>query len=55
MECAEGKIMIIQDGRLSRYDNREQALLAGVDSHEVENTSVRGNREYVELLNYKVH
>ena len=55
MECAEGKIMIIQDGRLSRYDNREQALLAGVDSHEVENTSVRGNREYVELLNYKVN
>ena len=55
MECVEGKIMILQNGRLSRYDNREQVLLPGVDSHEVEYASVQGNCECVELLNYKVN
>ena len=55
MECVDGNVMILQDGKITRYDNGEQALLSVIDRHEIRSVSVRDNCIFVELLSYKVN
>lgn len=55
MECVEGQVIILQDSKVTRYDNGEQALLTIIDRHEVKSVSVRENCVFVELLSYKVN
>ena len=55
MECTEGPITILQDGKVSHFDNGEQALMTIVDRHDVKSVSVRENGLFVELISYKVN
>lgn len=55
MECVDGNVMILQNGKITRYDNGEQALLSVIDRHEIRSISVRDNCIFVELLSYKVN
>ena len=55
MECVDGKVAVWQEGKISRFDNGEQALMSIVDRHEVKSVSVRDNQIFVELITHKVN
>ena len=55
MECVEGKVIILHDGKITHFENGEQALLTIIDRHEVKSVSVRDDCVFVELLSYKVN
>ena len=55
MERVDGKVIILEDGKITRYENGEQALMSVVDKHDVKSISVRENCIFVELISYKVN
>ena len=55
MACAAGKIIVLQDDKLSRFDNGEQALMAIPGRHDVKTVSIKENCIFVELISYKVN
>ena len=55
MECADGKVVILQDDVISRYEDGEQALMAVSGRHDVKSVGVRDNCLFVELISFSVN
>ncbi len=55
MECADGKVIVLKDDQITRYENGEQALMSIVEKHDVKTVAVRENSLFVELISYKVN
>ena len=55
MECISGKIIVLQDGIATEYENGEQALMAIPGKHEIKSISIEDNCFFVELVSYKVN
>ena len=55
MECADGKVVILQDDVISRYEDGEQALMAISGRHDVKSVGVRDNCLFVELISFSVN
>ena len=54
MECVNGKIIILEDGRKTQFDNGEQALMTIAGKHDVKSISIHDGAFFIELLSYKV-
>ena len=54
MECVNGKITILEDGKTTQFDNGEQALMTIVGKHDVKSISIHDDAFFIELLSYKV-
>ncbi len=54
MECVNGKITILEDGKTTQFDNGEQALMTIVGKHDVKSISIHDSAFFIELLSYKV-
>lgn len=54
MECVNGKVIVLKDEQISRYDNGEQALMTIVGKHDIKTISIKENSFFVELISYKV-
>ena len=54
MQCINGKITVLKDGKTSQFDNSEQALMTIVGKHDVKSISIHDGAFFIELLSYKV-
>ena len=54
LECVDGKVSVLQDGKITTYDNSEQALMTITGKHDVRSVSIRDNTIFIELISYKV-
>ena len=55
MECVNGNITILEDGKTMHFDNGEQALMNVVGKHDVKSISVHDSGFFIELISYKVN
>ena len=54
MECVNGKITILEDGKTTQFDNGEQALMTIVGKHDVKSISIHDGAFFIELLNINI-
>ena len=54
MQCISGKITVLKDGKTTKFDNGEQALMTIVGKHDVKSISIHDGAFFIELLSYKV-
>lgn len=54
MECVSGKVAILQDGKITRYNNGEQAVMSIAGKHDVKAISIQDDCIFVELISYHV-
>ncbi len=54
MEYTSGEVTVLSDGKTQTFENGESALATLVGKHDVKEISVRDNRLFIELFNYKV-
>ena len=55
LECVIGKVSILQDGRVTVYENGEQALMRATGKLDVKCISIKDNSLFIELYSYKVN
>ena len=54
MECASGPVTVLKDGKITQYENGEQASMDNSDRLDVKSVSTRGESLFVELISYTV-
>ena len=55
MECVSGEVIVLRDGKTTRYENGEQALMSVVGKHDVKNISIQDHSFFIELISYTVN
>ena len=54
MQCINGKITVLKDGKTTHFNNGEQALMTLVGKQDVKSISIHDGAFFIELLSYKV-